>query len=61
MNLDLNHQEIQYLQNLVDQHLLELSHEIGHTDHRDFKEELKNEVEVMRMLQQKLQAENWSQ
>ncbi|HCU23648.1 MAG TPA: hypothetical protein DF383_01425 [Deltaproteobacteria bacterium] len=57
MQLDLKEKEKQYLENMLDQHLRELNWEISHTDNRDFRERLKDEEEVLRILQAKLEGQ----
>lgn len=57
MQIELTMKEKQYLENMLMHHMRELSREISHTDNRSFKENLKEEAEVLRMLQTKLEHE----
>jgi len=57
MQIELTMKEKQYLESMLMHHLRELSREISHTDNRDFRENLKEEAEVLRLLQAKLEHE----
>jgi len=57
MQIELTMKEKQYLESMLLHHLRELSREINHTDNRNFKENLKEEAEVLRILQAKLEHE----
>jgi len=57
MQIELTMKEKQYLENMLMHHMRELSREISHTDNRSFKENLKEEAEVLRVLQNKLEQE----
>jgi hypothetical protein len=57
MQIELTAKEKQYLEGMLMHHLRELSREISHTDSRDFRENLKEEAEVLRVLQTKLERE----
>ncbi len=57
MQIELTMKEKQYLENMLMHHMRELSREISHTDNRSFKENLKEEAEVLRVLQAKLELE----
>ncbi len=57
MQIELTMKEKQYLENMLMHHMRELSREISHTDNRSFKENLKEEAEVLRVLQSKLEQE----
>lgn len=57
MHIELTAKEKQYLESMLMHHLRELSREISHTDHRNFRENLKEEAEVLRVLQTKLERE----
>ena len=57
MQVELTMKEKQYLENMLTHHMRELSREISHTDNRKFKENLKEEAEVLRVLQAKLEHE----
>ncbi|HEX5034261.1 MAG TPA: hypothetical protein VFW62_07270 [bacterium] len=57
MQIELTAKERQYLESMLMHHLRELSREISHTDSRDFRENLKEEAEVLRVLQTKLERE----
>jgi len=57
MQIELTAKEKQYLESMLMHHLRELSREISHTDRRSFRENLKEEAEVLRVLQTKLERE----
>ncbi|HKX13083.1 MAG TPA: hypothetical protein VJP40_08020 [bacterium] len=57
MHIELTAKEKQYLESMLMHHLRELSREISHTDSRNFRENLKQEAEVLRVLQTKLDRE----
>ena len=54
MQVELTLKEKQYLGSMLRRHLQELNNEINHTDNRAFRQNLKEEAEVLRMLQSKL-------
>lgn len=57
MQIELTAKEKQYLESMLMHHLRELSREISHTDSRNFRENLREEAEVLRVLQTKLDRE----
>ncbi len=57
MHIELTAKEKQYLESMLMHHIRELSREISHTDSRDFRENLREEAEVLRVLQTKLERE----
>jgi hypothetical protein len=57
MHLELNLEERQYLNKALERYLSELTHEIVHTDTREYRQGLKTESEVLSMLKRKLEAE----
>jgi hypothetical protein len=57
MQIELTAKEKQYLESMLMHHLRELSREISHTDTRGFRENLKEEAEILRVLQTKLERE----
>lgn len=54
---DLTEQETAVLRDVLETYLSELHTEISHTDHRDFKETLKDRQELVRSILQKLGAD----
>ncbi|MFO1463191.1 MAG: hypothetical protein U1F66_05395 [bacterium] len=57
MQIELTMKEKQYLESMLMHHLRELSREISHTDNRGFRASLKEEAEVLKVLQAKLEHE----
>jgi hypothetical protein len=57
MQIELTAKEKQYLESMLMHHIRELSREISHTDSRNFRENLREEAEVLRVLQTKLERE----
>jgi len=61
MELELTMKEKKYLESMLTNHLRDLRYEINHTDSRDFRENLKEEAEVLHLLQAKLAEPAMSQ
>jgi len=57
MQIELTMKEKQYLESMLMHHQRELTREISHTDNRGFRDNLKEEAEVLRVLQTKLERE----
>ncbi len=57
MYIELSPDERLYLDKILSRYLSEISHEISYTDTREFRQRLKNEAEILRVLQSKLAQE----
>ena len=56
MDLSLNSEERELLQQILEQRHLELQKEISHTDHRDFKQALRNNENLIESMLTKLRS-----
>ena len=54
MQLELSSEEVKYLDNVLDRHLIGLIREISHTDSREYKTDLKGEADFVTSLKNKI-------
>ena len=55
MQMEFSAQELQYLDNLMERHMVGLIREINHTDSREYKQDLRNEADFLSHLKKRIE------
>jgi len=55
MQMEFNSQELQYLDNLMERHMVGLIREINHTDSYEYKKDLRSEADFLTNLKKRIE------